>query len=77
MNLHFKKTLFSLLFNSSLLLMLVIGIQNSDKKTRVSLLINESVKLPISFIIGISFISGSIVGNVVRINEFFQSDNLE
>ena len=50
---HLKKTLFSLLFNSSLLLMLVIGIQNSNKQTRVNLLINESVKLPISFVIGI------------------------
>ena len=77
MILHFKKTLFSLLFNSSLLLILFIGIQNSDKKTRVSFLINESVKLPISFIIGISFISGSIVGSVVGINEFFNSNNLE
>ena len=77
MILHFKKILFSLLFNSSLLLILFIGIQNSDKKTRVSFLINESVKLPISFIIGISFISGSIVGSVVGINEFFNSNNLE
>ena len=77
MIINLKKTLFSLLFNSSLLLMLVIGIQNSDKKTRVSLLINESVNLPISFVIGISFISGSIVGTVVGINEFFKSNNLD
>lgn len=75
MIMHLKKTLFSLLFNSSLLLMLVIGIQNSNKQTRVNLLINESVKLPISFVIGISFISGSIAGTVLGINEFFKSNN--
>ena len=68
MILPFKKTLYSLLFNSSLLLMLVIGIQNSDKKTKVNFLINQSVKLPISFIIGTSFISGSILGGFVKIN---------
>ena len=68
MILPLKKTLYSLLFNSSLLLMLVIGIQNSDKKTQVNFLINQSVKLPISFIIGISFISGSLLGGFLKIS---------
>ena len=66
-----RKTFISLLFNSSLFLMLFIGIQNSTNKTKVNLLINETVELPISFIIGISFISGSIAGSFIRVDNIF------
>ena len=48
--------------------MLIIGIQNSSKKEKVTLLKNESVSLPISFIIGISFISGSLSGSFFNFN---------
>ena len=41
-------------------MLLVIGIQNSSKKSKVNFLGHESIKLPISFIVGTSFISGSI-----------------
>ena len=41
----------------------IIGLQNNSNKTRVNLLIEESVKLPIGFIVGTSFITGSIIGN--------------
>ena len=61
-----KKITFSLIFNSSLLLMLIIGIQNSSNKNKVNFLVNESVELPVSFIIGLSFISGSILGNCIK-----------
>lgn len=61
-----KKITFSLIFNSSLLLMLIIGIQNSSNKNKVNFLFNESVELPVSFIIGLSFISGSILGNCIK-----------
>ena len=44
--------------------MLIIGIQNSTNKSKVNLLFNETVSLPISFIIGVSFISGSLLGNI-------------
>ena len=47
--------------------MLFIGIQNSTNKTKVNLLINETVELPISFIMGLSFISGSILGSSINI----------
>mgnify|MGYP001321924870 CR=1 FL=1 len=77
MNLSLKKILNSLFFNSSLLLMLVIGIQNSDNKTKINFFINESVELPVSFILGISFISGSIVGGFVSINGISKKYNLE
>ena len=48
--------------------MLIIGIQNSSKKEKIYLLKNESVSLPISFIVGISFIGGSLAGSFFNIN---------
>ena len=65
---YYKKILFSVLYNFSLFLVLVVGIQNSSSKSKVNLLINETVELPISFIIGISFITGSIFSNTISIN---------
>ena len=48
--------------------MLIIGIQNSSKKEKIYLLKNESASLPISFIVGICFISGSLVGSFFNFN---------
>ena len=64
-----KKIVFATLFNSSLLIMLIIGIQNSASKEKINFIINETVELPISFIIGMSFISGSILGSLINTNE--------
>ena len=63
-----KKIFFSITFNLSLFLLLIIGIQNSTNKRKVNLIIGETVKLPISFIIGVSFISGSLIGSFLEIN---------
>ena len=63
-----KKLIFTLSFNLSLFLMLIIGIQNSSSKKKVNLIIGESVKVPISFIIGVSFISGSIIGSLIKLD---------
>ena len=63
-----KNLVFSVTFNSCLFLILIIGIQNSSKKSSINLLIDETVNLPISFIIGSSFISGSIIGSGLNIN---------
>ena len=60
-----KKIIFSLLFNASLLFLLIIGIQNSSNKSKVNLVLNESVSLPISFIVGFSFILGSLTGSMI------------
>ena len=62
---HFpiKKIFFSTIFNSCLFSLLMIGLQNNSNKIKVKLLIDETVKLPIGFIVGTSFISGSILGN--------------
>tara|TARA_B100000886_G_scaffold246752_1_gene173622 strand:+ start:1577 stop:1741 length:165 start_codon:yes stop_codon:yes gene_type:complete len=53
-------------------MMLIIGIQNSSNKNKVNLVVNETVHLPVSFIVGISFISGSLFGSVMDINLFFK-----
>ena len=63
-----KKLLFTITLNSALFLLLIIGIQNSANKIKVKLIIGETVNLPISFIIGMSFIAGSISGNLLTIN---------
>ena len=60
MKLSFKKILFTILLNLSLFTLLIIGTQNSNKKSKVNLLVNDSVKLPIGFIVGSSFIAGSL-----------------
>jgi uncharacterized integral membrane protein len=67
MPISIRKLFFATIFNFSLLLMLIIGIQNSSSKSKVNLIINQSVKLPISFIIGVSFISGSLIGNFLSL----------
>ena len=67
-----KKLIFTFIFNSSILIMLIIGIQNSSTKNKVNLIVNETVHLPVSFIVGISFISGSLFGSVIDINQFFK-----
>jgi len=64
----FKKVLFTITLNSALFLLLIIGIQNSSNRSKVKLLIGETVSLPLSFIIGISFISGSVSGSLITIN---------
>ena len=63
-----KKLLFVATFNFSLFLLLMIGIQNSSNKIKINLIMKETVGLPISFIIGLSFISGSITGSLFPIN---------
>ena len=63
MNLQIKKIFFMVIFNSCLFSILVIGLQNNSNKNKVNLLIEETVKLPIGFIVGSSFITGSIIGN--------------
>ena len=63
MNFLFKRFSLALIFNSCLFVILFIGIQNSSNKNKVDLLIDETIELPISFIVGTSFILGSIFGS--------------
>ena len=46
----------------------MVGIQNSSNKSKINFIINETVELPISFVIGISFIAGSFFGNILPLN---------
>ena len=68
MSLFFKKLLNLAVFNSCLFVLLFIGIQNSSNKSKVDFLINETIELPISFVVGSSFILGSILGSFIDLN---------
>ena len=70
-----KKIIFSITFNSCLFLILIIGIQNSSTKSKVNLFKKDTVALPISFIVGVSFITGSITGSFVPI--FFDNKKVD
>ena len=68
MSISLRKLLFTFLLNSTLFLTLYIGIQNSSNKNKINFIINETIYLPVSFIVGASFISGSILGNILFLN---------
>ena len=63
MSFFIRKLTLAVTFNFCLFLILFIGIQNSSNKSKVDLLIDETIELPISFIVGSSFILGSIFGS--------------
>ncbi len=68
MSFKLRKIFFTVTFNLSLFCLLMIGIQNSSIKRKVNLIVSETVQLPISFIIGLSFISGSLCASLLNIN---------
>ena len=68
MSFSLKKLFFAITFNSSLFLILMIGIQNSSSQKKVNLIIDETIRLPVSFIIGASFICGSLTGSILSMN---------
>ncbi len=70
-----KNFLFTVTLNSALFLMLIIGIQNSTSKHKVNLLFGETISLPISFILGVSFITGSITGSMTVSNLIYKDDS--
>ena len=63
-----KKIILNFTFNTLLFISLLIGIQNNSNKASVNLIIDETIDLPVSFIIGASFISGSIFGSLLPLN---------
>ena len=72
MNLHLKNFFSSIIFNSSLFILLIIGIQNSDNKSKINFVIDETVNLPISLIIGSSFIAGSVSGSFISLFKLYK-----
>ena len=69
-----KNIFLKIIFNFSLFLILMIGIQNSSIRKNVNLIITETITLPISFIIGVSFISGSLTGNLLKMDSLIKND---
>ena len=63
-----RKIFFTLTLNLSFFLILMIGIQNSSNQKKVNLIFSETVGLPVSFIIGISLICGSLTGSFITTN---------
>ena len=67
----------SFLFNLSLLTVLLVGIQNSERRQKVFFFKFESIELPLSFILGTSFITGSITGglllNILKKNKSYEN----
>ena len=68
MNVFLKNIFFNAALNVTLFLLLMIGIQNTSKSYKVNFFLVETIKLPIGFIVGISFISGSITGSLMSID---------
>ena len=63
-----KKLIFLCTFNLSLFLLLIIGIQNSTNGKKVNLILFETISLPTGFIVGTSFISGSLTSSLLNTN---------
>ncbi len=57
--------IYSLLINIFLLFFLLFTIQNSQEKKVIKILKIETIELPISFILGTSFVMGSLSGNLI------------
>ena len=70
MSIILKKIIFGITFNSCLFSLLIIGLNNYNysNKIRVNLLIKETVQLPIGFVVGTSFIGGSIIGSLITLS---------
>ena len=63
-----KKLIFIVTFIISLFLILMIGIQNSSSKKKVNFIAANTIDLPVCFIVGISFITGTFAGSFLTLN---------
>ena len=68
MKFNLKPKILNLLLNFILFLFLMISIQNSSQKNKVKFFNYQSVRLPLSFILGSSFIFGSLIGGLIPRN---------
>ena len=57
--------IYSLLINIFLLFFIIFAIQNSQEKKVTKIFNKETIELPISFILGTSFVAGSISSSFV------------
>ena len=72
--------LFTLNIASSILLILFLclGSQNLEKRYSLDLLVNETVELPVGFLVGISFTLGVLSGGItstLMINKDIENKN--
>jgi len=65
MKIFIVSNLKNLIFNLALILFLFLGIQNSNTRNKIFFMNYETIKLPLSLIVGTSFIAGSISGNLI------------
>ena len=61
-----KRIIYVFTFNLTLFFILMLGIQNSNVKNKVNFIFNETIELPNSFILGLSFILGSVSGSILN-----------
>ena len=69
-----KKISFVITFNTCLFIILVTGLQNNSSRSKIDFLLDKTVSLPIGFITGSSFISGSLFGNLLTLNFYKKKD---
>ena len=74
MFLRIKQLFLSTSINTLLFLFLIIGIQNSANKSRINLFSKKTIELPISFIVGTSFICGSLLGSISTVLYFYKNE---
>ena len=63
-----KKTIFFLYINIFLFFLIIVVTQNSNEKNSVNFIFNQTIELPNSFILGTSFVTGSLLGSVIDFN---------
>ena len=69
MRLQIKKLILSSLTNLFLFVVMIIGIQNSGQKASFNFVFIKTIQLPISFIIGSSFLTGTFIGSLIPIRD--------
>ena len=74
MKISLKYLFMNFLIHSTLLILIFLVSQNNKYKSSINFLTMKSVEIPIGFIIGLSFISGSAIGGATL---FFTKDHIE
>ena len=65
MKIFIVSSLKNIIFNLTLISFLFLGIQNNNARNKLVFMDFETIKLPLSLIVGTSFIAGSISGNLI------------
>ena len=68
MRVYFNKIMLNTIVNCFIFFFLIIGLQNGTNKAKINLVFNETINLPVGFIIGTSFICGSLAGSILNFN---------